>query len=193
MGIETDATCVISCVNLTPSFASTAFQFVFSEKLLVTFAALLLQSVWLHVLGEEAVVAQEEDPVAAGHAGRGARRSRTRRRHRRPRHGHRNPRLGRQEGACVRVCVGVCVRVCVHVCACVCVRVCVCAQGSDVSPCTVGTNKPALCCQKVRVRVQWEIMCVDSPLCRPIVIVGSSVAPIDGLGQEPLGRSSLTD
>ena len=60
--------------------------------------SLPLQSLRLHVLGQEAVEQEEEDPVAAGHPGGGSRGDHPHRRHRRPRHDHRHSRLGRQKG-----------------------------------------------------------------------------------------------
>lgn len=57
------------------------------------------QSVGLHVLGQEAVVAQEEAALAAGHARRGARRHCAGRRHRGAGHDHRHSGVGRPQSA----------------------------------------------------------------------------------------------
>ena len=56
------------------------------------------QSIWLYLLGEEALEQEEEDSVAAGHPDRSAGRHHPHRRHRRPRHGHRHPCLRRPQG-----------------------------------------------------------------------------------------------
>lgn len=49
-------------------------------------------------MGQETLEQEEEDPVAARHAGRGACGHRPHRRHRHPRHDHRHPRLRGQKG-----------------------------------------------------------------------------------------------
>ena len=56
------------------------------------------QSLRLYLLGQEAVEQEEEDPVAAGHAGGRPRGHRPHRRHRHPRHDPRDPRLRGEEG-----------------------------------------------------------------------------------------------
>ena len=53
----------------------------------------------LHVLGQEALVSEEEAVVAAWHTGGSAGRDRPHRRHLYPRHDHRDPGVGRQEAA----------------------------------------------------------------------------------------------
>jgi len=57
-----------------------------------------MQSVRVHVLGQEAVEPQEEDPLAAGHVGRRSSRHWPHCCHRRPSHHHWHAYLGRPEG-----------------------------------------------------------------------------------------------
>lgn len=58
----------------------------------------LHQSIWLHLLGQEAVEQEEEDFVAVGNSDRSSGWHHSHRRHRCSRHGHRHPSLRRAQG-----------------------------------------------------------------------------------------------